>query len=98
MNIEFKSVDLKDWDELDRKDFRNFLALGVKDTAVVFSGNAWKWMPETAEQLIAFQTIYYRLMPDEHLGSIEVYADGSFNVFLKQDSNVTGAWTYRSEK
>ena len=50
----------------------------------------------------ALDVINSRCLHDEKLGTVEVYVDGSFNVFLKQNKPkvgwiVTGMFTYRVE-
>lgn len=84
----------------------NFLRQGVVGVECVY---AERYSEELLGKLFyisdladALQVINARCFQDEKLGTVEVYYNESFNVYLKQDKGnghiVTGMYTYRLEK
>ena len=93
----------------DQAENRDFLRQGVVGTKVF---HAERYGDEillkvTEDVFNALQIINARCFDDEKLGTVELYENGAFNVFLKQktyrdDSDVwsyvvTGMFTYRVE-
>ena len=93
----------------DQAENRDFLRQGVVGTEVFYAERYGDelLLKTTEDTFNALQIINARCFHDEKLGTVELYENGSFNVFLKQkiyrdDSDVwsyvvTGMFTYRVE-
>lgn len=67
---------------------RAMLREGVVGVECVYSGNAaGAGFPTQVKNILG-----YRLNPDEQLGSIEVYANGVVNAFVRVNKRTGGTW------
>lgn len=74
---------------------RQILAEGVKGVKCVFAGATAINEAITFEHMSKMRRM---LMRNERLGTCEVYANGAWNVFVRQAERVIGVFTYRKEE
>lgn len=88
--------DLYNEQEAQEENRRN-LAVGVKGLKCVYVGLSIEYKLFSDEQKQALNTILGRLCHDEYVSSVEIYENGSINVYGRQKGKSTwfGFWAVR---